>query len=455
MEGKIKYQRYYLILAQEDSGFGSGNEPSGHIKIEVRDGKGKLAASIQNIKEDKDGLQYKLCIIKCSETQIMPLSIGYIRLQKNRGELNWEFDPNDVALTGSTIDEFNMAVVLAEYRDNRNTEIICPLAAYKDNKINWRDRARDVLYPKEVKISETEEEILKKEDISSRFEGKLESRYTGIAEDSKSSTVDVLRETDAHDSEGANAADEYIAAAEEKKSDEGVRPDGQEDIQRDDEQKLQKDRANAADTALRSEYTSFEQIKEMIDKDAGQDTQNGQTRDIPECKLKTDGICPSIKNSPGVNPCAACCSQNACKAQARPPQGKSDMEKLRISFDRYFKIFEPFQNRRRDYKWWKVNSPVYLNNILFQNSIKTPILFNPSVMMAHFKYRHLIVGIYTDRVKRKQYVVCGVPGVYNIDEKPFGEISKWVQLEGSRPKYGAFGYWLAYIDTENGSFLST
>jgi hypothetical protein len=74
-------------------------------------------------------------------------------------------------------------------------------------------------------------------------------------------------------------------------------------------------------------------------------------------------------------------------------------------------------------------------------------------MMAHYKYKHLIIGIFTHRNGRR-YVVCGVPGMHMVDMKPFGEMNTWVQAEGNRLKYGAFGYWLVYIDPENGKIMN-
>ena len=75
-------------------------------------------------------------------------------------------------------------------------------------------------------------------------------------------------------------------------------------------------------------------------------------------------------------------------------------------------------------------------------------------MMAHFKYRHMIVGLYEDQKKNLQYVVCGIPGLYWVDEKPFGEMCRWAQVEGDKPRYGAFGYWLIYINPTTGRILS-
>lgn len=80
-------------------------------------------------------------------------------------------------------------------------------------------------------------------------------------------------------------------------------------------------------------------------------------------------------------------------------------------------------------------------------------MFNPAVMMAHYRYKHLIIGIFTHK-NGKRYVVCGVPGRYMADMKPFGEMNKWVQTQGTRPRYGAFGYWLIYIDPHDGKILN-
>lgn len=136
-------------------------------------------------------------------------------------------------------------------------------------------------------------------------------------------------------------------------------------------------------------------------------------------------------------------------------EGNTNLTDIKEAFDRYFDRHSPFNNRRKDYIWWKVNSPVYLNNVLYKFNIKTPLLFNPKVLMAHFKYRHLTIGLYTDKKTRRKYIVCGIPGALRIDEKPFGDVCRWVQVEGVQPKYGAFGYWLVYIDPSRGKIIGT
>jgi hypothetical protein len=130
-----------------------------------------------------------------------------------------------------------------------------------------------------------------------------------------------------------------------------------------------------------------------------------------------------------------------------------DIESLREELDKSFETCNPFNNKSRRFKWWKINSPGYLNNILFRNNVKTYLLFNPKVMMAHYKYRYIIFGIRFDKYTGRERFVCGVPGVYSIDENPFGNMGSWAQLEGYKPKYGAFGYWIILIDPRTGKLL--
>ncbi|MHB8062303.1 MAG: hypothetical protein ACYDG2_06675 [Ruminiclostridium sp.] len=131
-----------------------------------------------------------------------------------------------------------------------------------------------------------------------------------------------------------------------------------------------------------------------------------------------------------------------------------NMPSLKEELDKSFEGYNPFKMRSKNFKWWKINSPGYLNNILFRYNIKTYLLFNPKVMLAHYKYRYIIFGIRNDRHSGKEYFVCGVPGVYSIDENPFGNMGSWAQIEGYKPKYGAFGYWIVLIEPRTGKLLN-
>lgn len=126
---------------------------------------------------------------------------------------------------------------------------------------------------------------------------------------------------------------------------------------------------------------------------------------------------------------------------------------LKDELNKSFESYNPFKVKSKNFNWWKINSPGYLNNILFRHNIKTYLFFNPKVMLAHYKYRYIIFGIRKDRRTGKEYFICGVPGVYNIDENPFGSMGSWAQTEGYKPKYGAFGYWVIMIEPKTGKLM--
>lgn len=150
------------------------------------------------------------------------------------------------------------------------------------------------------------------------------------------------------------------------------------------------------------------------------------------------------ENMKGVYPGVSC---QRCSSKI------PDIDLLSSCFDKAFKRCDPFNTKRQDYKWWKVTSPVHLSNILYYCNIHVPKIFSPPVIMAYYKYRYLITGIYTSRKRNKVYIVHGIPGTHNVDESPLGDLCKWVQTEGNTPRYGSFGYWVAYVDPFTGEFL--
>ncbi|MCX7842974.1 MAG: hypothetical protein N2489_07865 [Clostridia bacterium] len=395
MGENLLYRKVFLIMEQEDAGYGSGQEPTGYMKIEVKDGKGKLSIQVQNLKDNHGYVIYKAYILKCSGDKVFPVEVGNIAVHRNRGELQWEFEPDNVASTGYCIDDFNVATILAEFTDRNKGKISCPLVAYRDKHVKWKDRLKDALYTQVSSKTCENDKVIKKHDIYSRYSGSvLESIYKQKTEQT----------------EPEPAAEAQTMKMENDKLKEAMENNEAIDLPTDKEELTDKN----------SYIHNDDYIKD------------------PENMINTAKALP---NESKIN-----------EAQNKQENERS-LERLAAELDRYFEIYDPFSIRRRDYKWWKANSPVHLNNVLYQCNIKTPVMFNPKILSAHFKYRHLIFGIYSDKIRRKDYLVFGVPGVYSIDDRPFGEMCRWAQVEGSRPRYGAFGYWLIYIDPDNGRIV--
>lgn len=173
-----------------------------------------------------------------------------------------------------------------------------------------------------------------------------------------------------------------------------------------------------------------------------------------ECVYLNGNICGAVLNAgAAVGPCGAC-RINRHEPSGMPEERvEGNIDGLEEELARSFDVCDPFHSRRSDYIWWRVTDPVDLNNMFFRSNIRSPFMFNQEAMMSHYKYKHLIVGIFTHKAGQR-YVICGAPGMYMVDPNPFGETAKWIQAEENRQRYGAFGYWLLYIDPKDSKVIS-
>ncbi|HWR61101.1 MAG TPA: hypothetical protein VN580_05780, partial [Clostridia bacterium] len=139
MDVKKGFQRYFMIFDNEDPGFEAGQKPSGHVRLEVRDGRGKLHASVQNLRPGNGRFMYMLYLLRGARDGVAAVAAGELVAGQNKSELEWSFDPSNVGASGCGIEEYCSAAVLVEYADRPIDNIICPLAAYKNGKMEWRN----------------------------------------------------------------------------------------------------------------------------------------------------------------------------------------------------------------------------------------------------------------------------------------------------------------------------
>jgi len=569
LDVKKGFQRYFMIFDNEDPGFEAGQKPSGYVRLEVRDGRGKLHASVQNLRPGNGRFMYMLYLLKGARDGVTAVAAGELAAGQNKSEL----ESSNVGASGCGIEEYCSAAVLVEYADRPIDNIICPLAAYKNGKMEWRNGLKRHFLLKQHFL---QQERQVKQTIPYQRQHQTEQVKQGTLQQSKPQQKlpspaqqaeeqfyeinPVLQENLYHTHLQQNKEpaqqkppQQMPPYHEELQQKEQVQQN-QEQVQQNQEQVQQKlpceepqqkeqprDQQSYQDQpqqeqehqkqlyedkpqqkSLNQELSSPAQpVEEQLhqeEKPYPEQPQVNQTQSAPPQPDtaqdvpfqydrihgmqpdydKTYGIPPEYGQQPmsyqqtpimqqnqpaapyqtepgqvntgcvylngnmcgafvnddarAANPCDACRMRHAAAMASVPVSG--DIALLKEEIGRYFEENDPFHSRRSDYIWWKVTNPVNLNNILYQCNIRSPLLFNPAVMMAHYKYRHLIIGIFQHKESQKQYVVCGVPGMHMVDRKPFGEMSRWVQAEGNRSRYGAFGYWLVYIDPDDGKILN-
>lgn len=453
---KSGFSRKYLIFANEDAGYEAGRKPSGHVKLEVRGGKGKLHSVIHNMKPGNGTFDYALYFLSVGGRLAGQHKAGAFKMESGKAELECFFDPLNVGRSGCAIERFNVFAVIVEHADkqypgNQHVRkltggIICPLAAYANKRVDWRSIFKALPYEKGA---------------SERKPFPAEAALKHI-----------LPEQDAADWQGKLPAQDTRTGRREKPQ------EHQGERREQDTRKEQQDtRKNQADTRLERQDTCqerndkarrYEKKPEQQDAHPGEHSP-GQTQTKPPAGIQP-GDKPAYgpnKGDPGCvyldgSPCSALsdgkegdsCSSCIFRSGEKPVETQShgDIIRLKNDLDKCFETSDPFHSKRSDYIWWKVTDPVNLNNILYMNGIRTPLMFSPAVMMSYYRYKHLIIGIFTHRTGQS-FIVCGVPGMHMVDGKPFGEMSKWVQADGNKPRYGTFGYWLVYINPDDGKIL--
>ncbi|MGE5613036.1 MAG: hypothetical protein ACM3XR_01395 [Bacillota bacterium] len=437
VNSKKVFSRKFLIFANEDAGYEAGCKPSGYVKLEVRDGKGMLRSVIHNIRPGNGAFEYVLYLVspRLGGQPAFGLKAGTYRVESGKAELEWSFDPFSVGKSGYEIDKFDVFAVIVEYvdrpyqsrHDARKTSsgVICPLAAYTGSPGDWRESFKAGM-----------------QDALAGRQDAAEGVRDFVQEQSSRRQLDMPPGPGDMEQNRGDAQTKPLHAGPGRQD---ARQGKDKEAERYEKQPEQQDARTVKHFPDQAQPGAPEVVQ------PGGQPAGGPNKTSPGCAYFSGNLCGALANSrTGDDPCGSCMFKDGERAAETQSQG--DISGLKSDLDKHFEISDPFHSRRSDYIWWKVTDPVSLNNILYRNGIRTPLMFNPAVMMSYYRYRHLIVGIFTHRTGQS-FVVCGAPGMHMVDGKPFGEMGRWVQAEGSKPRYGSFGYWLAYIDPTDGRIL--
>jgi hypothetical protein len=433
------YRRYFMIFRQEDAGFGAmGIKPTGHMKIEIRGDRGRLDAFFSGLADIKDGF-YKLCLVRTKDERVNPVEVGSLHPGASEGHIRWVFNPADVSGSGFGIDEWDTAVLIVH--EKKTDRILCPLAAYMDGKTDWRkyfkkERNEEYGEKEEIKSeNDTHEESYMKAGEDNLFDEECPADMKSIER------IDDINEEESKRYENNMETENGgVCTSVPDNKDNGVDFAG---IQEVEEAEGPGDTEPGTESGKNGEYA--ENGKDMSDITNAGEMGSAQEAKNTENAEKSEEV-QDFKIPGDTEPSG---EQQSNREERKGPE----IEKLERMFNKDFKKVNPFRRARSDYDWWKVESPVHFNNILHFCGIKAPLLFNNDVMTAHYKYRHLLAGIFRDDENLRWFLVCGIPGAFMVDPSPFGNMCRWVRAGGQRPGFGSMGYWLVYIDPNTGNIL--
>ncbi|AGK95323.1 hypothetical protein [Clostridium pasteurianum] len=113
MSQKKKYSRYFIILQEDEKGYGlaSDKAPTGYAKLEVRNNKCKVSFYVQNLKKEMKPYYILLICDKKDEKKLVKL--GELNIDNTgRAEVSREFTPENIAASGVSVDKISGAAVI-------------------------------------------------------------------------------------------------------------------------------------------------------------------------------------------------------------------------------------------------------------------------------------------------------------------------------------------------------
>lgn len=134
-----QYSRVFVTLIQDRAGYGQrSREPSGRAIIEVKDGRGKVMLTVQELKGE---IVYKTYIVSSTHGSIAVKMGSLCADERGKAELKWDFDPIDVEQTGITIDEFDAVTVIVQSK----TENAWVLTGYRNGEVRFKDKFNEAV----------------------------------------------------------------------------------------------------------------------------------------------------------------------------------------------------------------------------------------------------------------------------------------------------------------------
>jgi hypothetical protein len=148
----IQYSKYYWHLIEEDTGFGTSENPKGHIRFEIKNQICNIVVGIQNLKPCISGFCYKCYLVSSDTNKYQVACLGDVELKNQKAFLSCSFAANNIDSTGLDIEKFNVAAIVYQPCSlTSNTGILFPLSGYKNEKTPWRNGLRSYLLPEKAK----------------------------------------------------------------------------------------------------------------------------------------------------------------------------------------------------------------------------------------------------------------------------------------------------------------
>jgi hypothetical protein len=147
------------------------------------------------------------------------------------------------------------------------------------------------------------------------------------------------------------------------------------------------------------------------------------------------------------------------EVQTKNETDRHGKKSLKEIFNLNFKPYDPFNTTSHSYKWWIPDSFKQAREILSEVDIQIPINIINGLYEGIGRCGHMLVGLYTDAISGRNFVITGVPSVKPESEAESGQneakAARWVPCSNQITDANFAGYWLYYIDSINSAIVKT
>ncbi|WP_138204366.1 hypothetical protein [Haloimpatiens lingqiaonensis] len=446
MASKKSYSRYFIILQEDERGFGlsSGKAPTGYAKIETKNSKCKISYYVQNLKPDDKYSMLLICGKKGCKSLI---NIGNMRLdEQGRADVSYEYDEENIGGSNTSVDKI-IGAAIARIMDNNvislmsgfiTTDIPKDWKTYNMININDNRELGNIFDSYEAEIERSKETI---EDNHKELKAseKSKAKYTKAPENKNFNEKDNREKTEEAKKE---------CTGENKKAVENEDRKEYEEI----ENKVQINENN------QNEQLEINNENIDINKERNKDIED-EINDISENQHHVENIEEinenGKKNSQKITQKNQDIRDNKCdcieKNQYPMKSMENFFEDLGNGFEKYCDIFPKIHKS----VWYKIPAEDIEHMCDMSDYDKYVIMYYPMINYYSYikDYKHYLVGYKYDENCKIKYIMYAIPGSKSPNCQPFKGKTGFVTWMKSYNLDENQGYWIMFYDFKNYNIL--
>lgn len=437
MASKKSYSRYFIILQEDERGFGlsSGKTPTGYAKIEIKNSKCKISYYVQNLKPDD---KYSMLLI-CGKRGCRNLiNIGNINLdEQGRADVSYEYDEENIGGSNTSVDKV-IGASIARIMDNNvislmsgfiTTDIPKDWKTYSIININDKRDLGNIFESYEEEIEKNKQTV--KDDVK---ESKVVS--SSDKEDKNISVNKVLEELgkkeNTKDTINRDETKEDKVSKDSKKKEQYDKEKlevNKEELKINKEKlEINKEERNTEHMEEKSEkIKDTEEIKEENKKEMNEDREENIDEYKEEYKEEF--------------------RKNKCHMDSM----EMFFENLGEGFEKYVDIFPKIQKS----VWYKIDVEDINNMCDMSDYQKYVVMHYPMINYYPYikEYKHYLVGYKYDENCKIKYIMYAIPGNKSPNCQPFKGKTGFVTWMKSCNLDKNQGYWIMFYDFKNYNIL--